>query len=560
MNRAFPWIVLGLVAVWLLAKLPGPKAGADGMEVHRFGEISVSYNGRIKPFDTIARTLLRSVAERETFVDEKGERQPAIRWLLDVMVYNEDREKRARHHKVFRIVDPQIHDALALPEREGFRYSIDEFSERLPKLGEAMKQAHAKREAKTHDVYDRQLLDLENSLGAFESVASFRIPHMVPPSGDHEEWQTLPAAMGHDHGGQRDPNAEALVRILQAYALKDTEKFNQEVAAYLDRFAKGRSSDRSRASVESFFNRVDPFNWCKWVYLIVFILTACAWLGWSGPLNKAAYRLALFTLAINTLGFVIRVYLAPRGLVTNLYSSALLVGWGSVALALILERFSRLGVCITAASMAGFLSLMVADNLAQDGDTLEVMQAVLDTPFWLWTHVTCITLGYATTYLAGLIGIIYIQRGMFMGGMDEAQRRTLARMTYGVICFATFFSFVGTVLGGLWADDSWGRFWGWDPKENGALLIVLWNAILLHSRWGGLVRERGIAVLAVLGNIVVSWSWFGVNELSVGLHTYGFTEGRRFWLGAFMISQLLIAIQGMCLGGKKEAAPGAKSP
>jgi cytochrome c assembly protein len=96
---------------------------------------------------------------------------------------------------------------------------------------------------------------------------------------------------------------------------------------------------------------------------------------------------------------------------------------------------------------------------------------------------------------------------------------------------------VGTVLGGLWADDSWGRFWGWDPKENGALMIVLWNAILLHARWGGLVRDRGIAALSVFGNIVVSWSWFGVNQLGVGLHSYGFTNGVTITLIVYAFSQ-----------------------
>ena len=103
--------------------------------------------------------------------------------------------------------------------------------------------------------------------------------------------------------------------------------------------------------------------------------------------------------------------------------------------------------------------------------------------------------------------------------------RTIARMTYGTLCFAIFFSFVGTVLGGLWADDSWGRFWGWDPKENGALMIVAWNALVLHARWGGLVGDRGLAMLAVWGNAVTAWSFFGVNELGKGLHSYGFTEG-----------------------------------
>src|SRR6185369_14757425 len=122
--------------------------------------------------------------------------------------------------------------------------------------------------------------------------------------------------------------------------------------------------------------------------------------------------------------------------------------------------------------------------------------------------------------------------------------KVMAKMVYGIICFATLFSFTGTVLGGIWADQSWGRFWGWDPKENGALLIVLWNAMILHARWGGLVRDRGLMNLAIVGNIVTSWSWFGVNMLGIGLHSYGFTDAAFYWLMAFVASQLLLVVLG----------------
>ena len=117
-------------------------------------------------------------------------------------------------------------------------------------------------------------------------------------------------------------------------------------------------------------------------------------------------------------------------------------------------------------------------------------------------------------------------------------------MIYGTLCFAIFFSFVGTVLGGLWADDSWGRFWGWDPKENGALIIVLWNALILHARWDRMIRDRGLAVLSVAGNIVTAWSWFGVNELGVGLHSYGFTEGRLRTLAIAVAAHLIVVAAG----------------
>ena len=117
-------------------------------------------------------------------------------------------------------------------------------------------------------------------------------------------------------------------------------------------------------------------------------------------------------------------------------------------------------------------------------------------------------------------------------------------MVYAILCFAMLFSFVGTVLGGIWADQSWGRFWGWDPKENGAVLIVIWNALVIHARWAGLAKERGLMVLVVFGNVVTSWSWFGTNMLGVGLHSYGFMESALFWLLMFVASQLAIIAVG----------------
>jgi ABC-type transport system involved in cytochrome c biogenesis permease subunit len=230
--------------------------------------------------------------------------------------------------------------------------------------------------------------------------------------------------------------------------------------------------------------------------------------------------------------------------VTNLYSSAIFIAWAGVLFALIFEVVYRLGIGNLLAATLGFPTMLVAYYLTfdRDGDTLGVMQAVLDTNFWLGTHVVCITLGYATTYLAGVLGLMTILLGIVGGVLNADMRRQLTRMTYGTLCFAIFFSFVGTVLGGLWADDSWGRFWGWDPKENGALMIVIWNAIILHARWGKMVGERGIAALAVFGNVVVTWSYFGVNQMpeGVGLHNYGDTEGRTFWVAMFMLSQLAV--------------------
>jgi ABC-type transport system involved in cytochrome c biogenesis permease subunit len=167
--------------------------------------------------------------------------------------------------------------------------------------------------------------------------------------------------------------------------------------------------------------------------------------------------------------------------------------------------------------------MIISRHLAVTGDTLEQMQAVLDTNFWLATHVVIVTIGYVASLLAGALGLIYLCLGMCTPILrDREVNRLFNAVIYGVVCFGMLTSFVGTVLGGIWADQSWGRFWGWDPKENGAVLVVIWNALILHARWGGMIKQRGVAVMSIFGAAVTVWSWFGTNQLGIGLHAYGF--------------------------------------
>jgi ABC-type transport system involved in cytochrome c biogenesis permease subunit len=305
-------------------------------------------------------------------------------------------------------------------------------------------------------------------------------------------------------------------------------------------FAKQQPNVTKRTGFEFLFNRLQPFSQSMAIYVLAFLLACGSWLGWTKPLNRAAFYLLLFALAIHTFGLFSRMYLQERPPVTNLYSSAIFIGWGAVIVSLILERIFRDGIGAACAGAIGFITLIIAHHLAGSGDTLEMLPAVLDTNIWLATHVVAITTGYSAMFFVGMLAIIYVIRGVFTRSLKRETADSLARMTYGVVCFATLFSFVGTVLGGIWADQSWGRFWGWDPKENGAVLIVLWCAIVLHARWGGFIKQRGLMIMAIFGNVITSFSWFGVNMLGVGLHSYGFMQKAFPWLVGFMISQLAL--------------------
>jgi len=344
------------------------------------------------------------------------------------------------------------------------------------------------------------------------------------------------------------PAVQGFIKLLDDYKSGSVSEFNSDLEKYSALLTKYASADDlpvTKVDFEAWYNRVGAFNLCSWLYVFAFTLAVLGWLMLPQIFERSAFWLLALIFAVHTFALIARIYISGRPPVTNLYSSAVFIGWAVVLGSLVLESMTKLGVGNVVAAMAGFLTLRIANGLAADGDTFVVLEAVLDTQFWLATHVVCVTLGYATTYMAGFFGLLYVLLGVCTPNLTPKMARELARMTYGVICFAIFFSFWGTVLGGLWADDSWGRFWGWDPKENGALIIVLWNAVLLHARWGGMVRERGMAVLAILGNVVTSWSWFGVNELGVGLHTYGFTEGRLRMLMFFVVSQLLVVMLGL---------------
>ena len=342
-----------------------------------------------------------------------------------------------------------------------------------------------------------------------------------------------------------------------AYRNQNFSDFNRLVNELYDRTTKRAGSTASTLSFEKTFNGFEPFYRSAIAYVLIFIVAASSWLVPAfkrdskivKTLRNSAYYLTIIVLISHTFGLAARMWIEGRPPVTNLYSSALFIGWASVLLCLGTEKFIRLGIASAMGALIGFSSLVIAHSLSLDsslnptGDTMEMMRAVLDSNFWLATHVVIITIGYSTTFLAGFLGIAYIffHIGCSIFNKPESKmKKTLDSMIYGITCFSLLFSLVGTILGGIWADQSWGRFWGWDAKENGALLIVIWNALLLHARFSGIAKTRGLACIAIFGNVVTAWSWFGTNMLGVGLHSYGFMDKAFDYLMMFIISQLII--------------------
>jgi len=364
-------------------------------------------------------------------------------------------------------------------------------------------------------------------------------------------WKTIGSALINAvQTGETPPAVGIYADLMLAYHNNDIEAFNDAVerlhAETLPHAPTGR------IALEEGFNRLSPFYTGSVLYVVGLVLLFMCWLRWPGKLpisealRQSVFWLFLLTFVLHSGGLLARMIIMDRPApVTNLYSSAIFIGWAACGIGLILEQLYRNSYGLLIAGAVGFCTLIIAHGLGSDGDTMEAMRAVLDSNFWLATHVVTITLGYTPMFLAGTLAIAYIVRGVFFKGFTQQAGRTLAQMTYGILAFALILSFIGTFLGGVWADQSWGRFWGWDPKENGALMIVLWAALILHARICGMVRDRGVMVLAIVGSIITAWSWFGTNQLGIGLHSYGFTDSGHFWLLFFWRTQLIFIAIGL---------------
>ncbi len=448
--------------------------------------------------------------------------------------------------------------SLKPPVTDDFAAELEAFQK---SIGPGMAAVNARAAGQKFD--QAAFNNLLGFMGGYNNVASFALPLTIPPANaslPRDDWQNIGTnLMQTARTGDLNPAAKYYAEMVTAYRADQPADFNQAVAGYRVWLANRFTPQLRKADQEFFFSTMEPFYKAMVIYVLALVLALFSWFGGGGAtatdkapafnvadlLRRSAFYLVMLAWVIHTFGLVFRMYLEGRPPVTNLYSSAIFIGWGAVILGMALEKIYRDGIGSVVAAFVGFVTLIIAHNLALGGDTMEMMRAVLDTNFWLATHVVTVTLGYASTFVAGFLAIIYILRGVFTTTLPEETAKSLARMVYGIVCFATLFSFVGTVLGGIWADQSWGRFWGWDPKENGALLIVLWNATILHARWGGLVRERGLMNLAVIGNIVTSFSWFGVNMLGIGLHSYGFMDAAFKWLMLFIGSQVAIILLGL---------------
>ena len=396
------------------------------------------------------------------------------------------------------------------------------------------------------DEWSKSDLELHHIMGVLNEIDQDKfsqILKIIPPeiNDQNKEWYSPWELMESKTIG---PNQEKLLitleLFLKSHIEKNTVKNNSILADYENLLSHTSNVliNITNIKLETWINKANLFYKSIGFYLLAFFLLAISWMIKPKLLRRISFACLLGGLTFHFSGILLRIIIMQRPPVSTLYESIIFVSLIGVICSSILEYNRKDGMGIFIGTIIGAVLHFVGFGYANDGDTLGMLVAVLNSNFWLATHVTTITTGYATSLFAGLLGHVYLLQ-MIRNPNNSKYLKIVNANMYGAALFALFFTLFGTILGGIWADQSWGRFWGWDPKENGALLIVMWQIMMFHLRITGMVKPTGFALGMILNNIVVILAWFGVNLLSVGLHSYGFASGIALNLVLFITFELV---------------------
>ncbi len=518
--------------------------GAQALPVgERLRALPVQADGRIKPFDTFAKEMLEIVYGKKTF--EKREAYEIIlTWMLSPQAW--------QNKELFEVKNHDLLTALKLDEKRRYFRGDEIFSnDRFTMLRQELQEKRESKEKLTP--YYQALQRLENQFFVFTEMATGRLMRVLPAS-EGANWLSVAQLEGESQKKFMDITTD-FIAVISAKATAKPDSETSELSKHLDQsvidfeaFAKAVNpasyANEDKINAEMHYNLFHPFRWASIFYILTAVVLLFLWITGRQNGMLLAWILVGIGFAIHTYGFGLRVYLTERPPVSNMYETVVWVVFGSLIFSVILEAIYKFKFILLAGSIVASIGMIVADVAPAILDpSLQPLEPVLRSNYWLVVHVMTITISYSAFFLAftlGDIGLFYYLRGE---EQHKEKIKPIVLSIYRAIQIGVVFLGPGIILGGIWADYSWGRFWGWDPKETWALIVLLGYIAVLHGRLTGWVRDFGMVVSGVLTFSLVIMAWYGVNfVLGAGLHSYGFGAGGVEYVGAFVLAHILAII------------------
>ncbi|MGE0631980.1 MAG: cytochrome c biogenesis protein [Pseudobdellovibrionaceae bacterium] len=518
--------------------------------------------GRIKPFDSFAREVLFVLHGKEKVCKESTCR-PAHEVIFTMLL----QPQLWQEQPLIEIKRDQLKEALRLSKDQ--KHFTPNQIVTSPRLSLVFQELEGKRATKEKlDPYFQAVQRLENQLFTFRELSTGHMFRLLPPK-EGETWVAIPAFEG--------PARDAFMKITDAFMAAiaaysnpnlpsaDADKIKKEMEAAVEDFkALARAENPALypsdfdKKLEVHYNAFHPFHWSWILYALAFVFWLTSWITRKEKLHKFAMLFTILGFLLHSYGFFLRVYLTGRPPVSNMYETVVWVSWGAVLFSFIIFQMYRFRLVPLAGTAVAAVCLILSDAAPSILDpTLQPLEPVLRSNFWLTTHVLIITISYAAFFLALGIGntalVFYMKdENQYRDAITACVNSIYRAIQIGVVLLAA-----GIILGGVWADYSWGRFWGWDPKETWALIALLGYLAVLHGRIGGWLADFGLVVGSIVSFSLVVMAWYGVNYiLGAGLHSYGFGAGGvEVVLSVIAIQWLFVVFVAIIRQGRNKIQP-----
>lgn len=569
-----------------LTVISTPSRAAEKLDMSAFSSLPILHEGRIKPLDSFARVILKTFSGHEKTNDKK-----ASEWLAE-SIFD---PANAVEKPLFKIFDAHKY---GLSENKNKLYSYIDLSVAIQSKEEIIKsllktpentwspEQHAliklydnfilytqilrsltlllpldinvknnnflsyqktqnKIDKKVKSTIKRKGTNLNNYTEKEKELAALSYQLKLLKEGGKnnvlfriipDEWQSPWSSV---QQGSKSLKGLKYIEIWQELAISYR---TNNVNLWMQSVKEAQSYSPSiKLKTEIIYNQFKLLNVAIIFYVFAFAGIIIGSLLRHQKLEKISYLVLLSGLIAHTLNIALRIYILDRPPVGTLYESILFVSLISVAGFAYMSYKQKTSTGTLLGSLSGILLLVTAQGFSGE-DTMSTLVAVLNTNFWLSTHVLCISIGYGVCLITSLMAHYYLVQKVLNPNKTDLFK-ALTKNLKTLVILSLLFTTIGTILGGIWADQSWGRFWGWDPKENGALLIVLWLIWLLHGRISQHINDTGFVVGSAFLSVIVILAWFGVNLLNIGLHSYGFTTGVAMSIGLFC------ALESLLIGG-----------
>ncbi len=303
-------------------------------------------------------------------------------------------------------------------------------------------------------------------------------------------------------------------------------------------------SVQSKLSMEVLYNQHNPWRKAAVATVLALLLLTLRWIVRSKIVTVLMALAILFAIGEQIFGLWLRVSILERAPVSNTYEALLWMGVVAVVMGIVGQLIQPKSWYLAAGLGASVLAILFS-MLVPLADQTNSLPAVLRSNYWLIIHVLTIVASYGALLLAAVLAHVYLVKDILMRRPSEHSARVIVQV-YRVMQIGVVLLTAGTILGGVWAADSWGRFWGWDPKETWSLISITIYFALLHARYVKWIGEFGLAVAAIVGFLAIVWTFYGVNYvMATGLHSYGFGSGGEKWVALWALLEVAFVV--LCL-------------